>query len=121
LHNRNACKGLGCRIDREQRLATGGDPLLDIGGLVSPEVIPIIRDGDALWALFEARQARWLMAYFYQTPGATGTDARLCPVFMSENAAAGAAGGNPLIVYRLNLNSVNERNEDEPCLINPSR
>ncbi len=82
-------------------------PMLDIGGLVSPEVIPVIRNADALWALMESRGARWLMAYPYQTPGENAEDPRLCEVFSTDNAAARRAGGSPMMVYRISETGCN--------------
>ena len=44
-------------------------PLLDLAGLISPDVIPIIRDEPALWTLLRARRADYLAAPpdFYTT------------------------------------------------------
>jgi len=76
-------------------------PMLDIGGLISPEVIPIIRDGDAIWALMRARGAAYLMAYGYQTPNENPNDARLCPLFTTNNLVTRVAGGAAMVVYRI--------------------
>ncbi len=76
-------------------------PILDLAGLVSPEVIPIIRDADALWALMQQRGARYLMALPDQIPGQNPRDPRLCPVFSSGGRWAPAAGGANMVVYAL--------------------
>jgi hypothetical protein len=82
-------------------------PMLDIGGLISPEVIPIIRDGDALWAMLESRRARYLMAYSYQTPHENPNDPRLCLLYVSHNPVTTAAGGTEMMIFRI-------LSEDEP-------
>ncbi|MFN8527241.1 MAG: hypothetical protein U0670_01360 [Anaerolineae bacterium] len=76
-------------------------PMLDIGGLISPEVIPIIRDGDAIWTLIEQRGARYLMGYPYQLPNENPDDPRLCPRFSTENPVTQTAGGSPLTIYEI--------------------
>jgi hypothetical protein len=93
--------------------------MLDIGGLVSPEVIPIIRDGDAIWELLETRNAAYLMAYDYQTPNENPNDARLCPLYTSGNQATEAAGGAPMRVYRIDANGACDRAtvENDPSLL----
>jgi hypothetical protein len=71
-------------------------PLIDLAGLVSPEVIPFIRDEARLWAYVQERDAAYLVTFpsWYQgmikEPG-------LVPVF------AGNAPASPehLTVYRL--------------------
>lgn len=76
-------------------------PILDLAGLVSPEVIPIIRDSDALWALMEARNVRYLMALPDQIPGQNPADPRLCPVYSTGGTWSPAAGGENMVVYAL--------------------
>lgn len=75
--------------------------LLDIAGLVSPEVIPIVTDADALWQLMQERDARYLMAFPDQIPGDSTDDPRLCPVYVSDGTATIDAGGEHMAVYRL--------------------
>ena len=76
-------------------------PILDIAGLVSPEVIPIILDGDALWALMQARDARYLMAMDDQIPNDDPSDPRLCPIFDTNGTLAPVSGGSNIVIYRL--------------------
>jgi hypothetical protein len=76
-------------------------PILDIAGLVSPEVIPIILDGDALWELMRQRDARYLMAMDDQVPNDDPSDPRLCPIFDTDGALAPVSGGSNIVVYRI--------------------
>ena len=75
--------------------------VLDLAGLVSPEVIPIIRDPDALWNLMELSEARYLMALADQIPGQNEDDARLCRVFSTQGEWSPRFGGSNMAVYRL--------------------
>ncbi len=76
-------------------------PILDLAGLVSPEVIPIIRDPEALWTLMEARDVRYLMALPDQIPGQDPADSRLCQVYSTGGVWSPAAGGENMAVYRV--------------------
>lgn len=76
-------------------------PILDIAGLVTPEVIPIILDGDALWALMEERGAVYLMAMDDQIPNDDPNDPRLCTIFNTGGALAPISGGSNMRVYRI--------------------
>ncbi len=69
-------------------------PILDLAGLVSPEVIPIIRDHEAKMKLMQARGVRYLMVLPDQRP-TTADDPRLCERFN----AAGQMGG--MAIYEL--------------------
>ena len=79
-------------------------PILDITGLVNPEVIPLLLNEEALWYLMETRGAHYLMAFPDQIPGGDVNDERLCPVFVTNNPTAVAAGGQNMRVYRLAWN-----------------
>lgn len=79
-------------------------PMLDIAGLISPEVIPIIRDSKALFDLILARQVRFIVllpAQYDDLVIPSGQRAywsqRLCPRF---NAGGGMGG---MTVYELVL------------------
>jgi hypothetical protein len=76
-------------------------PILDLAGLVSPEIVPIINDETALWMLIEQRGAPYLMAFPDQVPGKDADDSRLCPVFTSNGAASRSVGGPNMTVYFL--------------------
>jgi hypothetical protein len=77
-------------------------PMLDIAGLLSPEVVPLINHPDELWALMQREDARYLMAFPDQIPGDNVDDPRLCLVFTSDGNEAIEAGGGNMAVYRLN-------------------
>ncbi len=65
-------------------------PILDLAGLISPEVIPIIRDGGAVMAFMEARGVRYLMVLPPQRP-TPADDPRLCERFNARGAMGGMA------------------------------
>lgn len=77
-------------------------PLVDLAGLVTPEVVPIIHDHEALMRLMCARGARYLVALPDQIP-APLDDPRLghVPVFVTGAPYARAAGQGNMAVYRL--------------------
>lgn len=79
-------------------------PLLDLAGLVSPEVVPRMGDPDALWALIEARGARYLMAFPDQIPGQDAADPRLCSVFTTGGLTGRSLGQPNMAVYEINRN-----------------
>jgi hypothetical protein len=76
-------------------------PMLDIAGLISPEVVPLIGDPQALWDLMEARDGRYLLAFADQIPNDDPSDPRLCPVYLSPGDAAIRAGGTKMVLYAL--------------------
>ncbi len=76
-------------------------PLLDIAGLLSPEVVPLINQPDQLWDYLQRSGARYLMAFPDQVPGGDVNDPRLCEIFSSGGQAALDAGGGNMTVYRL--------------------
>jgi hypothetical protein len=76
-------------------------PILDLAGLVSPEIVPFILDEEPLWNWLQGRGARYLMAFPDQVPGKDINDPRLCPVFVTGGAASPAAGGTNMAVYAL--------------------
>ncbi len=79
-------------------------PILDLAGLVSPEIVPIIHDGEALWDLMQQREARYLMAFPDQVPGRDTDDSRLCPLFTTGGAASRSVGGPNMTIYLLAWN-----------------
>jgi hypothetical protein len=76
-------------------------PILDIAGLVSPEVVPYIHDPDRMWHLLRERDARYLVALPDQIPGHNPNDGRLCPLFTSDGTTAVRIGGPKMTVYAL--------------------
>ncbi|HRF98795.1 MAG TPA: hypothetical protein PLZ51_26480, partial [Aggregatilineales bacterium] len=77
-------------------------PLLDIAGLISPEVIPLIHQPDALWDLMQARGARYLMAFQNQIPNQNPNDPRLCAIYESAGKTTPRLGEDKMTIYRLN-------------------
>ncbi|MCS6836039.1 MAG: hypothetical protein NZ750_08485 [Anaerolineae bacterium] len=75
--------------------------LLDIAGLISPEVIPFVRDGDAMWAWLQDRGAQYLVAFPDQLPHANPADPRLCLLYANPDSMARRVGQAPMAVYRL--------------------
>ncbi len=65
-------------------------PMLDLAGLISPEVIPIIRDGPARMRLMEDRGVRYLMVLPDQRP-TLADDPRLCERFNAHGQMSGMA------------------------------
>lgn len=76
-------------------------PIIDLAGLVSPEIVPFITDAEPLWSWMQGRDARYLMAFPDQIPGDSVADPRLCPFYLSSGTASPAAGGPNMAVYRL--------------------
>jgi hypothetical protein len=75
-------------------------PILDIAGLISPEIVSIY-DTDAVWEVMRERDVRYLMAFPDQIPGGSTEDDRLCPLFESNGSTAVNAGGGKMQIYRL--------------------
>lgn len=76
-------------------------PMLDVAGLVSPEVIPLIDNPDAMWSYLEAHGADYFFGFPDQIPGRNSNDPRLCPVY-STNAKITQDVGQPnMTLYRL--------------------
>ena len=75
----------------------GGHNLVDLAGLVSPEVIPFLRDEDRIAAYLDQRGVTYLVIFpdWYQhlTSG-------LIPVFTTGAPYAPALGGLNMVVYR---------------------
>lgn len=77
-------------------------PIFDLAGLVSPEIVPLFRDGEAIMRLMCARGVAYLMVMPDQRPVPPGD---LClgdtPIFITGAPYAPAAGGGNMAVYRL--------------------
>ena len=81
-------------------------PILDLAGLVSPEIIPFILDKDRLWQWLQQKEARYLMAFPDQIPSDDIHDSHLCPVFTTGGQAAIQAGGPNMTIYELTWNGI---------------
>lgn len=77
------------------------EELLDIAGLVTPEVIPLLWNPEGLWALMEGRGARYLVAFPDQIPGRDINDPRLCLLHTTNAPTARQAGGENMSIYSL--------------------
>lgn len=75
-------------------------PLIDLAGLVTPEVIPFMRDEAALLEFITARRADYLVTFPSWYPQLT-QQAGLQPVYITRAPWAPAAGGENMVVYRL--------------------
>ncbi|MEM9953822.1 MAG: hypothetical protein AAF846_19590 [Chloroflexota bacterium] len=77
--------------------------MIDIAGLVTPEIIPIVSDGDALWNYMEANGAQYLMAFPDQVPNANPDDPRLCRIFYTDSDITREIRGEgySMAIYRL--------------------
>lgn len=76
-------------------------PILDLAGLVSPEIVPFITDADALWNWLQEQGARYLMAFPDQIPGKNPLDERLCMLFITPQRTSFSVGGPNMAVYAL--------------------
>ncbi|MEO8397468.1 MAG: hypothetical protein ABI700_31010, partial [Chloroflexota bacterium] len=76
-------------------------PVLDIGGLINPEVVPLIHNPDAIWNLIHERGGKYLMVFDLQIPSGDVHDPHLCPVFTTHGKAAIRAGGSNMTIYLL--------------------
>jgi hypothetical protein len=74
----------------------GGRRVLDLAGLVSPEVIGILRDEDALAELMNRRQADYLVSFPGWYPVLTRD---LVQVFNTEGRFSPSSGGENMAVF----------------------
>jgi hypothetical protein len=75
-------------------------PFIDLAGLVSPEVIPFIRDEDRLREYLFSRQATFVVVFPGWYP-AFDADPRFVLVHQTNCAVTRAAGEKNMIVYRV--------------------
>ncbi|MCS7260486.1 MAG: hypothetical protein NZ765_06855, partial [Anaerolineae bacterium] len=80
-----------------------GRRLLDLAGLITPEVIPIMDDAAALLHFIEAQGAHYVVFFPDWSPAyrRMAQDARLEAVFSSDYAWTRAQGRANMHVYRL--------------------
>ncbi len=80
--------------------------LIDLAGLVSPDVIPIMNDGEALADYVVNQGADYLIVFpdWSEAYERLVSDARFCPAWSTEESKNGGYPGNPsgpMTVYRL--------------------
>jgi hypothetical protein len=76
-------------------------PIVDVAGLISPDIIPLLGDTEAMWAYLQLYDARYLMAFPDQIPGDDPDDSRLCELFVTDGPTALATAGYNMTIYRL--------------------
>lgn len=56
-------------------------PMLDTAGLVTPDIIPLLGDSDAMWAFMESHNAAYALFLPDQIPSGDTRDPRLCHLY----------------------------------------
>jgi hypothetical protein len=77
-----------------------GRPLLDLAGLIDPEVIPIMRDQERLLEYVIARQANYLVTFPSWYPDLVRDD-RVSRIYPAQDPAAPHDRREPMTVYRI--------------------
>jgi hypothetical protein len=75
-------------------------PLLDLAGLVNPEVVPFIRDEETLLAWLQEQDADYLVTFPSWYPALTA-DPQLEEVYRTDAAVTVGQGGENMAVYAL--------------------
>jgi hypothetical protein len=75
-------------------------PLIDLAGLITPEVIPIIRNEAALFDFISRRQADYLVTFPSWYPELT-RNSKLSRLYSTGSPYAPQAGGDNMTVYKL--------------------
>lgn len=75
-------------------------PLIDLAGLITPEVIPIIRDEAALFDFITTHQADYLVTFPSWYPEMTHQPS-LSEVYRTDALWSAQAGGDNMVVYRI--------------------
>ena len=75
----------------------GGREIIDLAGLISPEVIPFIRDENQLAAYLDSQDADYLMTFPDWYPALT---AQAFLVYQTQGEFSPKAGGENIAVYR---------------------
>ncbi len=73
---------------------------IDLAGLVSPEVIPFIRDENRLREYLFSQQATWVIVFPGWYPS-FDADSRFVPVYRTNCAVTRAAGEKNMVVYQI--------------------
>lgn len=77
-----------------------GRPLIDLAGLVTPEVIPFIRDEERLWEFIQAQGADYLVTFPSWYPQMTARP-ELRMVFQTDTALTRQMGSDNMAVYAI--------------------
>jgi hypothetical protein len=77
-------------------------PLIDLAGLITPEVIPFIRDEIALYEFIKSRQADYLVTFPSWYPELT-TQSALLLIHKTNAPWAPQAGGDNMAVYQIEV------------------
>jgi hypothetical protein len=75
----------------------GGRNVLDLAGLISPEVIPFIRDEAQIAAYMSSKGVDYMVTFPDWYPRITSG---LLPVYQADGTYVPAAGGENMAVYR---------------------
>jgi hypothetical protein len=76
-------------------------PVVDIAGLVTPEIVEFIGQPEAMWGYIQARGAQFMMAFPDQLPDRNPDDPRLCFFHESDGTGSTDLGGPKMTLYRL--------------------
>jgi 4-amino-4-deoxy-L-arabinose transferase-like glycosyltransferase len=79
-------------------------PIIDLAGLISPELLPVIPvelNGDAVWTILRERDARYVMGFADQLPGGDPADPRLCPIFRARGETAEVSDTYNMSIYQI--------------------
>lgn len=75
-------------------------PLIDLAGLITPEIIPIIRDESALFDFISARRAEYLVTFPAWYPELT-RNPRLFPLYSTGAQWSKQSGSDNMTVYQI--------------------
>jgi hypothetical protein len=75
--------------------------LLDVAGLITPEIVPLLGQPEAMWQFLQARGAAYIVGFPPQIPGGRTDDPRLCLVYTTGSQPAVAQGYANMSVYRI--------------------
>jgi hypothetical protein len=75
--------------------------LLDVAGLITPEIVPLLGQPEAMWQFLQARGAGYIVGFPPQIPGGRTDDPRLCLVYTTGSQPAVAQGYANMSVYRI--------------------
>lgn len=76
-------------------------PLVDLAGLVTPEVIPILNDEAALWDYLWQQHATHIFGFPNQLPGRNADDPRLCPIYTTDAEITRQVGEPNMTLYEI--------------------